>query len=903
MRMRTISTWRWVGSVCLILVTGATLMGQQSLSRTLRREVAEPDSPAATQPQLADSAQTSPDSQTVVPRLIKFSGNLNDLSGKPISGPVDVTFSLYTDEAGGSPLWFETQTVQASSLGHYTVLLGAMTPAGVPMELFTDGEAKWLGVQVSNLPEQPRVLLVSVPYAMKAGDAETLGGKPASAFMPATSGSGADTSATTAATLSGLVQANALTSNRASTAPLALTATQSYIPVMTDNAGSLGNSLMYQLGSRIGVGTTAPAFGFDLNSNVFAIGPKQALLGAGGTMRFRDDSGTVRWSFGIPGTGGATDFFLYNNVNGHGPLYIQAGAASYSLYLNANGNVGVGTTSPAHKLDVAGDINASGTISGNGSGLTNVGSSSTVILGSTASFTGDVSTSSNLDLPATSSASAGVISLNGSPFIHACCLNSAENTFVGPGAGNFTADATTSTGGTGINTGVGYLALASLTTGFDNTAIGAAALHSNTAGVLNTASGFDALYSNTLGVQNTASGFNALYSNTTGNYNTALGLRADVTAGNLTYATAIGACSKVSAGNALVLGALKDGCQSGSPSANTKVGIGTTSPAAPLEVKAPGYLVARFTNDGTASDHSVLVDTLNGDGVLWRHGVGGTGNGLGLTSGQFYIEQSGHGARLLIDTSGNVGIGTTLPSYPLQVESTAAAAIFATTSAALANTIEGDAYGEGGKGVLGISTSGTGSGVYGDNTGGGYGVYSSGNAHVQGDLSVSGDVTYSGGGCLGSGCSSDERLKTKIRLFSPSLDQLAELQPVRFNWRASNTAGYPVGSERAIGLIAQQVKRVFPQMVGKDKNGYYTVNYTMLPFMLLAGVRQLKTRNDSLRAEVEESHSEIAKLAAQNRKLTSQLEHVRKAQEHMAQVVERLARAQGQTQIAEAVAP
>ena len=74
---------------------------------------------------------------------------------------------------------------------------------------------------------------------------------------------------------------------------------------------------MYQSGSRIGVGTTAPSFGLDLNSNVFAIGPKAALPGAGGTMRFRDDTGTVRWAFGLPGTAGATDFFLANAVNGH----------------------------------------------------------------------------------------------------------------------------------------------------------------------------------------------------------------------------------------------------------------------------------------------------------------------------------------------------------------------------------------------------------------------------------------------------------------------------------------------------------------------------------------------------------------------------------------------------------
>ena len=55
------------------------------------------------------------------------------------------------------------------------------------MDLFTSGEPRWLGVQAL-LPgeeEQSRVPMVSVPYAMEAADAQTLGGLPASAFMKA----------------------------------------------------------------------------------------------------------------------------------------------------------------------------------------------------------------------------------------------------------------------------------------------------------------------------------------------------------------------------------------------------------------------------------------------------------------------------------------------------------------------------------------------------------------------------------------------------------------------------------------------------------------------------------------------------------------------------------------------
>lgn len=70
------------------------------------------------------------------------------------------------------------QTLIGTEQGKPWVLLGANSTNGVPAELFTSGEARWLGVQVEQEPEHERILLVSVPYGLKAADAETLGGKP-----------------------------------------------------------------------------------------------------------------------------------------------------------------------------------------------------------------------------------------------------------------------------------------------------------------------------------------------------------------------------------------------------------------------------------------------------------------------------------------------------------------------------------------------------------------------------------------------------------------------------------------------------------------------------------------------------------------------------------------------------
>ncbi|MGA8540209.1 MAG: hypothetical protein WB566_11970 [Terriglobales bacterium] len=66
---------------------------------------------------------------------------------KTLTGTVGVTFSLYKDSQGGSPLWLETQNVQTEKNGHYIVMLGSTSSQGLPADLFDSGEARWLGAQ------------------------------------------------------------------------------------------------------------------------------------------------------------------------------------------------------------------------------------------------------------------------------------------------------------------------------------------------------------------------------------------------------------------------------------------------------------------------------------------------------------------------------------------------------------------------------------------------------------------------------------------------------------------------------------------------------------------------------------------------------------------------------------
>src|SRR5207247_545576 len=110
-------------------------------------------------------------------RLVKIAGTLRGRFGQPLAGLVGATFAIYKDQEGGAPLWLETQNVQVNQ-GNYIALLGA-TGDGVPVDLFSSSEPRWLSVQATEpgSPEQPRLMLVSVPYAVKAADADTLGRK------------------------------------------------------------------------------------------------------------------------------------------------------------------------------------------------------------------------------------------------------------------------------------------------------------------------------------------------------------------------------------------------------------------------------------------------------------------------------------------------------------------------------------------------------------------------------------------------------------------------------------------------------------------------------------------------------------------------------------------------------
>jgi len=667
--------------------------------------------------QSASAVQTSSDS--VVPRLIQFSGTVKGADGKPAAGSVELTFSLYQFEEGGSPLWVETQTVPLDSQGRYTALLGAASPAGLPLDVFNTGAGRWLGVQpaLPGVGEQPRVLLVGVPYAFKAADAETLGGKPASA----------------------------------------------YVTTETFNA---------------------PSSATPVSAALTSVGAQDRSPVAAGRKR---STSPLTACSSLTADGTATANFVSK--------FTSACVIHQSAIFESSGKVGIGNTSPGGALDVTG---------------------TTVLRGT-------------LHLSQTTSSSVGVINMGGIPFVHACCSASADNTFIGINAGNF------STSGVGHNTASGFKALFANTTGAENTATGYFALSSNTTGASNTATGHEALEFNTSGFNNTATGFSALLSNGTGHdntamgdsalgsnttgfqnvavgesalfggntgfnntavgyaadsgdsagsYNTSLGFQAGTLSNNLTNATAIGAFAGVGESSAIVLG-----CTLACPPGTTppRVGIGTNTPGAVLDINAPNQvgLFVRGPENGVGA--GLDFQTTGSGGLQWEILDTGTFAAQGPNKLNFRNVNTGNDIVTIL-ANGQVGIETIIP----------------------------------------------------DNT-----------------LTVNGSADKPGGGSWGT--YSDGRLKTVAGTYDAGLDAILKLTPVRYRYKEQNAMGIKDDQEH-IGFVAQEVEKVIQEAVSQNSRGYLLVNNDPILWTMLNAIKQQQAEIEALTSSAREKDAQIQKL-------------------------------------------
>ncbi len=316
------------------------------------------------------------------------------------------------------------------------------------------------------------------------------------------------------------------------------------------------------------------------------------------------------------------------------------------------------------------------------------------------------------------------------------------------------------------------------------------------------------------------------------------------------------------------------------------VGIGIASPAARLHVENLSLTASESavevdfgTSTSDIGTRGITVEsaTLTNKGALVAvNGVSSIdrgANGLGTTTGRLGASSTwaaydqftgvwGHSnASNIGNLSGQVShsLGGWFRAQPAS----------AMTLDALGTYYVGGIYGEVG-GEINASSNSIISGVIGvDNstgTGTSFAGYFEGDVYASGDvgigkknpsyeLDVNGDI-----GCVTLHESSDARLKADVSQLTGVLDKIEQIRGVSFKWNDQARVVGAIPGEKQIGVIAQELETVFPELVSSSENGYKSVDYAKLTAVLIEAVKEQQKSIDELRrkaAETEDLRTQI----------------------------------------------
>lgn len=299
-----------------------------------------------------------------------------------------------------------------------------------------------------------------------------------------------------------------------------------------------------------------------------------------------------------------------------------------------------------------------------------------------------------------------------------------------------------------------------------------------------------------------------------------------------------------------------------------KVGIGTTSPGAILHVRDTSGSTSKVKMSAASNDANYGYLTMTDN----------TANTAKLTLGTTYGYSTDVDALTIFN--GNVGVGTTSPGEKLEVSGTAKATsvratgggdggfvlrqwTYAANYASLAtNGMSGLEYcmiSDGTNTFIGSGANGTTRlrGPANDNSpqlemtstlckidagdlkveDGSLAVGNITNSTTDGRIDASNDiVAYS---------TSDIRLKDNIKTIDKALDKVNSIQGIEFDWIEKEEVHGNSGHD--IGVIAQEIEKILPDVVTTRDNGYKAVKYEKIVPLLIEAIKDLSKQVDGLK--------------------------------------------------------
>ena len=308
------------------------------------------------------------------------------------------------------------------------------------------------------------------------------------------------------------------------------------------------------------------------------------------------------------------------------------------------------------------------------------------------------------------------------------------------------------------------------------------------------------------------------------------------------YAGTANTLLNTSAGNSYIAGA------------GGYVGIGTTSPTQLLSVGSS------LSNAGS-SFYNIGTNTMAVLSSFYSYGLICAGNSSGACTGSGGVVISGSGSNAYGSTyivgsgnsyfnGGSVSIGTTTPVRPLTVSGGSGSSEISMVST------NANAY------INGSDPNG--------NNGGSYnitirGLASGGSASANlTQINLDASSVWAPGTIT---AASDGRLKQNIKPLTGTLSKLDQLRGVSFEWNhlAATSIGNKEG-EKGIGMIAQELQKVYPELVVASKNGnqeYLSIDYGKFTAVLLQSIKELKSQMNTMQDQINALQRKVKTLEKQ----------------------------------------